>query len=98
MYLITKEDEILFNRCINHMSPLARGKIEEDYSSTVLSQDPTLNTYSSDDKNDESTQPSSEEASTKLKQKEHLQSQSQELLYEHFIYQVKKSFILLIHL
>ena len=55
MYLITKEDKISFNKCVNHMSPLARGKIEEDYSSTVLSQDPTLNTYSSDDKNDEST-------------------------------------------
>ena len=56
MYLVTKEDKSLFDKCVNHMSQKAGGKHEEDYSSTVLSQDPTLNTDSSDDKNDESTQ------------------------------------------
>ena len=50
------------------MSQKARSKLEEDYSSTVLSQDPTLNTDSSDDKNDESTPPTSEEVSTLAKE------------------------------
>ena len=68
MYLITKEDKNLFDKCVNHMSQKARGKLEEDYSSTILSQDPTLNNDSSHDKNDESTQPSSEEASTAAKE------------------------------
>ena len=68
MYLITKEDKNLFDKCVNHMSQKAGGKLEEDFSSTVLSQDPTLNTYSSDDKNDESTPPTSEEVSTLAKE------------------------------
>ena len=42
MYLITKEDKNLFDKCVNHMSQNARGKPEGDFSSTVLSQDPTL--------------------------------------------------------
>ena len=68
MYLITKEDKNLFDKCVNHMSQKAGGKLEEDYLSTVLSQDPTLNTDSSDDKNDESTPPTSEEVSTLAKE------------------------------
>ena len=68
MYFITKEDKNLFDKCVNHMSQKAGGKLEEDYSSTVLSQDPTLNTDSSDDKNDESTPPTSEEVSTLAKE------------------------------
>ena len=68
MYLITKEDKNLFDKCVNHMSQKAGGKLEEDFSSTVLSQDLTLNTDSSDDKNDESTPPTSEEVSTLAKE------------------------------
>ena len=68
MYSITKEDKNLFDKRVNHMSQKAGGKLEEDFSSTVLSQDPTLNTDSSDDKNDESTPPTSEEVSTLAKE------------------------------
>ena len=67
MYLITKEDKNLFDKCVNHMSQNARGKPEDDFSSTVLSQDQTVNTFSSDDKKDDSAQPSSEESSISAK-------------------------------
>ena len=67
MYLITKEDKNLFDKCVNHMSQNARGKPEDDFSSTVLSQDQTVNTFSLDDKKDVSAQPSSEESSISAK-------------------------------
>ena len=67
MYLITKEDKNLFDKCVNHMSQNARGKPEDDFSSTVLSQYQTVNTFSSDDKKDDSAQPSSEESSISAK-------------------------------
>ena len=61
MYLITKEDKNLLDKCVLHLNQKDVEKNEPESSSILLSQSQTLNTTSEEDKTDNSEGPPSNE-------------------------------------
>ena len=65
MYLFTKEDKNLFDRCVQHLNSKENDQTHQDSSSKILSPNQTLNSTSDQDKtNDSKEDPSYKDVSS----------------------------------